>query len=110
VYVVPLVNPVTDIGLEEPEAVMFPGEEVTIYEFTVGPVVGGVNEIDATVEFVWVAETDVGGFGRGINDIQDVPLYIIKVFTVVSKYKSPFDGDPGLFAVVPRPTWPFAAV
>jgi hypothetical protein len=28
----------------------------------------------------------------------------------VSKYKSPTAGDPGLDAVLPRPTWPFAAV
>ena len=30
VYAVPLVKPVTNIGDEDPDAVMFPGDEVTV--------------------------------------------------------------------------------
>jgi hypothetical protein len=32
VYAVPFVRPVTEIGLDEPVAVIFPGEDVTVLE------------------------------------------------------------------------------
>ena len=48
VYAVPFVNPVTTIGLEDPVAVTFPGDEVTVYPvIDEPPVAFAENAIDA---------------------------------------------------------------
>ena len=61
VYDVPLVKPMTTIGLVVPVAVIFPGVDVTIYSKTGanGPLVEGVNSIVALV-LPAVAVTSVG--------------------------------------------------
>ena len=82
VYAVSFVRPVTVIGDDAPEAVMLPGEEVTVYDVT-GTFVGAVNVIVACVSPA-VADTDVGAFGTGEISIQEVPLYLIRLFIVVS--------------------------
>jgi hypothetical protein len=45
-YDVPFTNPLIVTGLEDPEAVIFPGEDVTIYDVT-AVFVGAVKEIKA---------------------------------------------------------------
>jgi hypothetical protein len=49
VYVVPLVNPVTVIGLDEPVPVIPPGLDVTVYDVMVAPplLTGAVNATEA---------------------------------------------------------------
>ena len=62
VYEVFAFNPETIIGLEEPEAVIFPGDEVTVYDETV-TFVGAVNDTVADQNPNSVADTLVGEFG-----------------------------------------------
>jgi len=73
VYEDPNVNPVTVIGEVAPFAVCAP-EDVTIYEFAVGPVVGAVNAIEAVVDVNCVATTDVGAFGVGAVEVHPAVL------------------------------------
>ena len=47
VYAVVFVNPVTTIGLDDPVAVIFPGDDVTVYVADAPPVAPGVNVMEA---------------------------------------------------------------
>jgi hypothetical protein len=64
VYDNPDVKPVTVIGLELPDAVMLPGDEVTVYD-VIGepPLYGAVNDTDILVLDNAVADTPVGALG-----------------------------------------------
>jgi hypothetical protein len=64
VYVVPVVRPVTEIGEDEPVAVMPPGLDVAVYVTVPMPKsVGGVKGTEAVVEFVTDAVPIVGAPG-----------------------------------------------
>ena len=68
-------NPVIIIGLEEPVAVNDPGDEVTVYDVALPPVVAGVNDMDALpllnalpdAELVAVTEVGTPGVVFGIH-------------------------------------------
>jgi hypothetical protein len=64
VYDVPVVNPVTVIGDDAPDAVIFPGDDVTVYDVTV-TFVGAVKDTVASKLVPAVADTDVGASGTG---------------------------------------------
>ena len=71
-YAVPLVRPVTTIGLDEPEAVNPPGLEVTVYEVIDAPPVdaGAVNATEACA-LLAVATALVGAPGATDATVND---------------------------------------
>ena len=61
VYAVPLVNPVTIIGLDAPLPVKPPGDDVTVYEVTaVPPLAAGALKLTVAWAFPATADTPVG--------------------------------------------------
>jgi len=87
VYAVPLVRPVTEIGLVEPVPVKLPGFDVTVYPVIAEPplLVGAVNVIDAWA-FPAVAVPIVGALGvvEGVTEFEAelgalVPLILVAV-------------------------------
>lgn len=73
VYAVPLVRPVTTIGLDEPEALCPPVFDVTVYEVIDAPPVeaGAVNATDAC-SLLAVAVPIVGAPGTTAETVKDL--------------------------------------
>ena len=80
VYAVPLVNPVTVIGLDEPVPVMFPGLDVTVYPVMLEPPVALAENATDTCAFPPVTAPIVGACGTVVavtpveaDEADDVP-------------------------------------
>ena len=77
VYDIPFVRPITKIGLDKPDAVIPPGDEVTVYETAYND---EVNEIYADPEegtparFVGVAGIGLTNTKGDANEEPDVPI------------------------------------
>jgi hypothetical protein len=68
VYAVPLVSPVTVMGLAEPFAVILPGVEVTVYPVTTAPPPGAVK-VTVACALPAAATTFVGANSAVVNVI-----------------------------------------
>jgi hypothetical protein len=64
VYEVLCVSPATVIGDDAPDAVIFPGDEVTVYD-VIETFVGAVKDTETELFPVTVADTFVGASGTG---------------------------------------------
>ena len=102
VYAVPLVSPVTVIGLAEPVAVILPGVEVTVYPVIPEPV--GAVKVTVACAFPAVATTFVGTPSCVVNVIS-FPYAVPALFVAYAliKYITPGVNPERLLTKLPVP-------
>jgi hypothetical protein len=96
VYVVPLVNPVTVRGEVAPEAVKFPGFEVTVYPAIVfPPLKDGALKVTVARALSGTTETIVGASGTVTGIAVAIPLGLpgpaAFLAETLKSYDTPFD-------------------